>query len=228
MAASSATPASRATRRVDISLTLCKWAASARSSNPLHFTPLSYFTASPCINCRRKGAFFFSLVFLLLHACHAGLPNSSTTNLILQWAQPNLMSAVLLEAPPPWRRQPAASGHSAPCCSCRSWCDPSVKCVHCIILLFYIIRIFYITNVREICSCFVTRFWNFFFKYIYRNIRFLNHQIFVSVSALKIPYRSGSSFIHIQVHILLHKPRLAACLFLLCASFIFSESIFVW
>ena len=38
---------------------------------------------------------------LLEHACHAGLPNSSTTNLILQWAQPNLMSAVLLEAPPP-------------------------------------------------------------------------------------------------------------------------------
>ena len=29
--------------------------------------------------------------------------------------------------------------------------------------------------------------------YIYRNIRFLNHQIFVSVSALKIPYRSGSN-----------------------------------
>ncbi|KAK0130873.1 Interferon-induced protein 44 [Merluccius polli] len=29
------------------------------------------------------------------------------------------MSAVLLEAPPPWRQQSAASGHSAPCCSCR-------------------------------------------------------------------------------------------------------------
>ena len=31
------------------------------------------------------------------------------------------------------------------------------------------------------------------YRPIYRNIRFLNHQIFVSVSALKILYRSGSS-----------------------------------
>ena len=33
---------------------------------PLHFTPLSYFTASPRAKCCRKGAFFFSFVFLLL------------------------------------------------------------------------------------------------------------------------------------------------------------------
>ena len=31
------------------------------------------------------------------------------------------------------------------------------------------------------------------YRPIYRNIGFLNHQIFVSVSALKILYRSGSS-----------------------------------
>ena len=30
------------------------------------------------------------------------------------------------------------------------------------------------------------------YRPIYRNIRFLNHQIFVSVTALKILYRSGS------------------------------------
>ena len=37
--------------------------------------------------------------------------------------------------------------------------------------------------------------FSFFYIYrlIYRNIGFLNHQIFVSVTALKIPYRSGSS-----------------------------------
>ena len=34
-----------------------------RRAAPLHFTPLSYFTASPCIKCHRKGAFFFSFVF---------------------------------------------------------------------------------------------------------------------------------------------------------------------
>ena len=37
-----------------------------RRAAPLHFTPLSYFTASPRFKCRRKGAFFFSFVFLLL------------------------------------------------------------------------------------------------------------------------------------------------------------------
>ena len=37
-----------------------------RRAAPLHFTPLSYFTASPRVKCRRKGAFFFSIVFLLL------------------------------------------------------------------------------------------------------------------------------------------------------------------
>ncbi|KAK0140284.1 hypothetical protein N1851_022726 [Merluccius polli] len=36
------------------------------------------------------------------------------------------MSAVLLEAPPPGDgSQRAARGHSAPCCSCLSRCDPS-------------------------------------------------------------------------------------------------------
>ena len=33
---------------------------------PLHFMPLSYFTASPRVKCRQNGAFFFSFVFLLL------------------------------------------------------------------------------------------------------------------------------------------------------------------
>ena len=37
-----------------------------RRAAPLHFTPLSYFTASPCVKCRRKGAFPFSFFFLLL------------------------------------------------------------------------------------------------------------------------------------------------------------------
>ena len=53
-----------------------------------------------------------------------------------------------------------------------------------------------ITTVTEVCLCFVTRFWIFFsyvYPLIYQNIRFLNHQIFVSVSALKILYRSGSN-----------------------------------
>ena len=37
--------------------------------------------------------------------------------------------------------------------------------------------------------------FSFFYIYrpIYRNIGFLNHQIFALVTALKIPYRSGSS-----------------------------------
>ena len=44
--------------------------------------------------------------------------------------------------------------------------------------------------------CFVARFWIFFFyiyRPIYRHIGFFNHKIFVSVSALKILYRSGSN-----------------------------------
>ena len=32
-----------------------------------------------------------------------------------------------------------------------------------------------------------------FIFFIYRNIGILNHQIFVSVSTLKIPYQSGSN-----------------------------------
>ena len=59
-----------------------------------------------------------------------------------------------------------------------------------------------ITTVREI-SLFCYAFLDFFnILYIgrYRNIGFLNHQIFVSVSALKILYRSGSNSHHIFSH----------------------------
>ena len=58
-----------------------------RRAAPLHFTPLSYFTASPRVKCRRKGAFFlfFSFFFLLLRRttiflltrCSATLPMSA-------------------------------------------------------------------------------------------------------------------------------------------------------
>ena len=54
-----------------------------------------------------------------------------------------------------------------------------------------------ITTVREIslfCYAFLI-FLNIFYIDRYRNIGFLNHQIFVSVSALKILYRSGSSML---------------------------------
>ena len=48
------------------------------------------------------------------------------------------------------------------------------------------------------CVCFVARFlillfYIYIYRPIYRHIGFLNHKIFVSVSALKILYRSGSS-----------------------------------
>ena len=42
---------------------LCTPRRRQRRAALLHFMPLSYFTASPRIKCRRKGAFFFSFVF---------------------------------------------------------------------------------------------------------------------------------------------------------------------
>ena len=42
---------------------LCTPPPRQRRAAPLHFTPLSYFTASPRIKCRRKGAFFLFFLF---------------------------------------------------------------------------------------------------------------------------------------------------------------------
>ena len=39
---------------------LCTTPTPAAAGAPLHFTPLSYSTASPHVKCCRKGAFFFS------------------------------------------------------------------------------------------------------------------------------------------------------------------------
>ena len=62
-AASSATPASRVTRRVEMSLTLCKWAAAARSSNPLHFTHYCPISQRRRASSAAEKALFFGFFF---------------------------------------------------------------------------------------------------------------------------------------------------------------------
>ena len=60
------------------------------------------------------------------------------------------------------------------------------------------------------CCAFFDFFLIYIYRPIYRHIGFLNHKIFVSVSALKILYRSGSS-VCVWVWV-------CVCVFVLCVS----------